>query len=258
MKFSVIMPAKNRERLIGSAIQSILDQTYRDFELIIIDDHSTDNTIEAVKKFDDPRIILLELTDTTGPGAGRDFGIRRAQGDYIVMADSDDISKPNRLEKTKEFIDQNSCDLVYADIEVHNEDTGEVTLKTSQNFDEEVLKRVNIITAPTVCFTRQVYLDCGGFNLEIRTSEDYDLWLTLAEKGKKLCYLNETLVEMLVHSDNVTKSVDFEKRKSNLQFVRQKHHLATPDQGETLRLLKTEYLKNNYSTEGAVNFWFSP
>jgi len=97
---SVIMPVYNRAEFIGEAIQSILSQTYKNFELIIIDDASTDNTLKVISEFtDDDRILLLKNKKNEGVAATRNRGIEIAKGEFIAFMDSDDISLPQRFEK---------------------------------------------------------------------------------------------------------------------------------------------------------------
>ena len=96
---SVIIPTFNRAHLLGRAIQSVLDQTYRDFELIIVDDASTDNTREVLKSFKDERIIYIKHDKNWGAAVARNIGIREARGEYIAFQDSDDEWLPEKLEK---------------------------------------------------------------------------------------------------------------------------------------------------------------
>ena len=93
---SVIIPTYNRANLIGRSIQSVLGQTYRDFEVIIIDDNSTDNTGEVVRSFRDPRIIYIKLSSNSGVSAARNQGIQMAKGTYIAFQDSDDEWFPHK------------------------------------------------------------------------------------------------------------------------------------------------------------------
>lgn len=116
-KVSVILPTYNRAHLIGRAIQSVLAQTYQDFELIIIDDGSTDNTEEIVKSINDERIIYILHKENKGPSAARNTGIKASKGEYIAFQDSDDEWLPEKLEKQIEAfeIDPESG-IIYTDM----------------------------------------------------------------------------------------------------------------------------------------------
>src|SRR5690625_6791695 len=106
IKISVIMPAYNEERYIAESIQSILNQTFQDFELIIVDDGSTDKTFEIASSFNDPRVKLYKQQNS-GPAAARNKALSLAKGKYIALQDADDRSKPERLEKQYDFLENN-------------------------------------------------------------------------------------------------------------------------------------------------------
>ena len=100
---SVIIPTYNRENLLKDTILSVLIQTYKNFELIIVDDYSKDNTKRAVENFKDSRIIYLRHDKNKGPAATRNTGIKRAAGDYIFLLDDDDLIVPWALERLVEI-----------------------------------------------------------------------------------------------------------------------------------------------------------
>src|SRR5690625_3066297 len=103
---SVVMPAFNEERWISESIQSILDQSFRDFELIIVDDGSTDKTFEIASSFEDPRVKVYRQ-ENMGPAAARNKALSLVKGQYIALQDADDRSKPERLEKQYDFLENN-------------------------------------------------------------------------------------------------------------------------------------------------------
>lgn len=106
-RVSVVMPVYNREDYIKSAIDSVLMQTYKDFELIIVDDGSTDNTVKIIRSYDDPRIRLIRHEINKGVAAARNTGYRNAKGEFIVIADSDDINLPTKFEEQVKYLDAN-------------------------------------------------------------------------------------------------------------------------------------------------------
>ncbi len=104
---TVVMPAYNTEKYIKEAIDSVLNQTFQNFELLIINDGSTDGTTEVVKKFNDKRIRLIELSKNKGIAHCRNLGLKEAKGEYLAWIDSDDINLPTRFEKQINFLEEN-------------------------------------------------------------------------------------------------------------------------------------------------------
>jgi glycosyltransferase involved in cell wall biosynthesis len=103
---SVIITAYNRERFVGDAIGSILCQTFRDFELIVVDDGSSDGTVAAIQSFGDPRVRLIRHSRNRGIPAARDSGLERARGRFVAWLDSDDVARPHRLERQVRFLEK--------------------------------------------------------------------------------------------------------------------------------------------------------
>ena len=106
-KISVLMPAYNAEKYIGEAIESILNQTYKDFEFIIINDGSIDRTEDIILSYDDPRIIYLKNKENSGIVASLNNGLKQAKGQYVARMDADDISLPTRFEKQLQYMESN-------------------------------------------------------------------------------------------------------------------------------------------------------
>jgi len=104
---SVIMPSYNSERFIGSSILSIINQSFSSWELLIVDDASTDNTVDIIKSFNDPRIKVIKLNENKGNYHARNIGLENAKGKYIAMLDSDDISLPNRIQLQYNYLENN-------------------------------------------------------------------------------------------------------------------------------------------------------
>ena len=106
-RVSVILPNHNSEKYLGEAIKSILGQTFKDFELIIIDDQSTDDSRNVVESFTDRRIKLISTPRNLGRAGADNYAIQFAEGEYIAKMDSDDISMPRRFEKQVSYLNEN-------------------------------------------------------------------------------------------------------------------------------------------------------
>lgn len=255
--FSVIMPAFNREKIIGAAIESILNQTFLDFELIIVDDHSNDNTKKIITDFQDQRLRYFYLDENMGPGGARNFGIKKSESEIIVLADSDDMSYPHRLELTRQAFAQNpKINVVYGRCDLLK-DNGTLSSRPTHIFSANLLKAYNFIANPTAAFRKSIYLQTNGYDTTIRTSEDYDLWLQFLKKGAQFYFIDMPLVQQKIHDNSITLDTQKEKRQNNLAYVRQKHNLKNPSFNEVKILVQDQKLLDFISTPGAQKFWFN-
>lgn len=255
--FSIIMPTYNRAGIITEAIESIYSQTFHDWELIIIDDHSNDNTKEIIDNLNDQRITYYYLDNNLGAGGARDYGIKRAKGEYIAIADTDDINLPNRLELSyNEFSKDPQLDIVYG-LVIRIEKDGTKFCRPSHEFDAELLKHYDYIANPTTAFKKEIYLKHACYDHSIRTGEDYDFWLSCLEKNAKFKFINQPLVMQKIHEESTLLGTSLEKRRENLAYIRKKHNIKTPDFNEVKKLVKNRELLNFVSTPGAVDFWFN-
>ena len=252
------MPVKNRQKEIVEAIKSIINQTFRDWELLVIDDHSTDRTAKEVKTFKDQRIKYFYLAKGTGPGAGRDFGIRKAQGEIIVLADSDDFNYPERLKLTDIYFQKNhDLDIIYGRSNRLEVKTNKISSRPTCDFNHILLESYNFISNPTAAFKKEVYLKTSGYDPKIKTSEDYDLWLTFSKAGFHFMLIDKPLVLQKFHPESLTSKTDFDERKNNLTYVRKKHGLKNPKIKNLRKIVPNKELLKFISTPQAIKFWFN-
>ncbi|MBI4833572.1 MAG: glycosyltransferase [Planctomycetes bacterium] len=208
---TVIMPTYNHGQFIGEAVESVLNQTYKNIELIIIDNYSEDNTEKIVSSFKDTRIKYFKLRNNGVIAASRNEGVRKATGRYIAFLDSDDIWLPFKLERQLNFLEENKdVGLVYGRAEIFGEsDSSGIEfphlkyVKTGWLFDG-LLKR-NFIGILTVLLKKECLEDVGVFDedVQIRSAEDYDLWLRISKKYK-IGGINEIMAKYRVHGANVS------------------------------------------------------
>lgn len=210
-RVTVLMPVYNGELYLRDAINSILNQTYTDFEFLIIDDGSTDNSAKIVKSYSDIRIRLIQNGKNLGLVVSLNKGIKLSQGEYIARMDCDDVSVTRRLEKQVSFLDTNAhVSAVAAHIRFMNAD-GEVTgywdndLKTN-SWSEiySLLPKDDCIAHPTVVIRRTISLKYPYRSVQKNTTADWDLWLRMAADGNIIEKLNEVLLKYRVHFDSVT------------------------------------------------------
>lgn len=224
---SVIMPAYNSEYTIERAIESVLAQTYTRFELLVIDDYSTDNTVKLVDSFmkQDSRVILLKNTQNLGVAATRNLGCRKAKGEYLAFLDSDDVWFEDKLQKQILFMQEKGCDLSYTAYSFIKPNDGpsrtERVYNVPENITYEKLLKENVIGCSTVMINAAA-LKGHEFNKAF-AHEDYALWLDLAKSGKTLCGLNEVLTGYAYGGRSSNK---FKAAKDRWTIYRQSQNLS--------------------------------
>ncbi len=191
-EISALMSVYNGEKYIADAINSILNQTFRDFELIIVNDGSTDNTMEIIKNFKDERIRIFQLNQNVGVGAALNVGLSHIRGKYVAKVDADDISYPQRFEKQKDFLDKNKGIILVKSLVNHFPDNLRVAVSQRYKYIKEVIEvqKNNVISTEDIsnklywylCIphtTMMIYADIlkqTKYN-ELRLCEDHDLCL---------------------------------------------------------------------------------
>ncbi len=178
MSITVLMTTYNCGEYISQAIQSVLNQTYKDFELLIIDDGSTDNTEQVVKRFNDQRIRFIS-SNHIGRSSALNLGLKEAKYDLISFCDADDIIHPQKISKQL-LLFKNENDLIFTNSTFFKNNKILYQLKI-QN-DLNIIKRKVALhghLGASVLFNRKFILENGGFNVKLLAFEDYDLWLRI-------------------------------------------------------------------------------
>ncbi len=197
---SVILPTYNRALLIERAISSVLNQTYPNIELIVIDDGSTDDTCEKLKGFNEKISYIYQ--DNSGVSSARNVGIQAASGEFIAFIDSDDVWKKSKLEQQLNYFNENNeIGLCFTNVSIINSD-GSVSkkpevIKHTKN-DIYDIKQVFLdpyFGLPTVIIKREIIDVVGFFNESLKTAEDLDLFLRISLKTKS-GYLHKSLVDV--------------------------------------------------------------
>ena len=187
-KVSVLLSVYNDEKFIGTAVDSILNQTLKDFELLIIDDSSNDKTRDIISAYKDPRIRLVKTKKNIGITKSLNKGLKIARGKYIARLDSDDISCPDRLEKQLSYLENNKN---YAMVGSHTEvvdENGEHLEYWNQEESAELifytLSYRNCLTSSSVMFNKNIVNSLGGYDESCDRAEDFDLWYRISRKYK--------------------------------------------------------------------------
>jgi glycosyltransferase involved in cell wall biosynthesis len=196
---SAIIPTFNRADFIGHTIQSVLEQSYKNMEVIIVDDASTDNTHDIVQNFIDSRIIYIYLVNNSGPSAARNAGVRSAKGQFVAFLDSDDKWHSQKIELQLAAIrQQNSPDNVvcYTRVTVST-NNGTYLLPTRGKYEDEpignyVCGNDGLILTSSIMLAHDLALN-NPFPVDQKHFEDWDLFLRLEERGVHWLYLEQTL-----------------------------------------------------------------
>ncbi|MFC2140246.1 glycosyltransferase family 2 protein [Candidatus Auribacterota bacterium] len=210
-KLTVLMSVYNGDKYLSLAIESILQQTFKNFEFLIINDASTDKTREIILSYKDPRIRLLENLKNIGLTASLNKGLKIALGEYIARQDADDISLPKRLEKelrvaesrpevavicsdSKHFVTKTNIDLTKKEKDGQKESLRKIYLND--------LAEGNLFFHGSVLFKKDLILELGGYDENFKKSQDYELWLRISRKSlilkiEKILYLGRIHFESI-------------------------------------------------------------
>lgn len=186
---SVVMPVYNASRYIGQAVQSILDQSFREFELIVVDDGSDDGTAEVVRRLAaaDPRVRVLSQSNS-GVSAAANAGIREATGEFVARMDADDVALPDRLALQVAYMQTNPHVVCLGGAFEVMDARGRVLTclyppLTHSRIDSLLMRGHCAITQPTALMRREALERVGGYDSSYVQAEDLDLWLRLGETG---------------------------------------------------------------------------
>jgi glycosyltransferase involved in cell wall biosynthesis len=210
LKVSVAMPAYNAERYLGEAIESILGQTFTDFEFLIVDDGSTDRTLAILRDYEkrDSRIRVISRPNTGIVGALNDM-LAVAQGELIARMDADDIALPERFDRQVKYMDEHpDCVLVGSRVLLIDPDGDPLkVMETPLDHESLVDGFLNfggqLIHHPATMMRRQTVIDLGGYRPELRGVEDLDLFLRLSEVGQ-IVNLAEPLLKYREHESKAS------------------------------------------------------
>lgn len=213
-KISVVMPAYNAEKYIAEAIKSILNQTFSDFEFIIIDDGSTDRTVNIVNSFSDERIRFFQNESNLGVAETLNRGLDLASGQYIARMDSDDISLPERFEMQASFMDEHpEIAVLGAGIELFGAQTGKRVFSGQNELLKIDLLFGNCFAHPAIMMRASCFGD-GKFcyDRSFNQIEDFELWDRVS-RCYKMASLSEVLLKYRIHPGQVTQKVSEVKKR---------------------------------------------
>lgn len=199
---SIIMPAYNAEKYISNSINSIIQQTYKNWELIVVDDCSTDKTTKVILNYKDERIHLLKNAKNSGAAISRNRALREAKGKWIAFLDSDDIWHPEKLERQLDFMIQNRYAFTFTDYRIQLNGQWVPYINTGPDVvDRRKMYNYCYFSTITVMYDREVV---GLIQIEdLKKNNDYAMWLQAVEKTK--CYrLPQCLSYYIKHENSIS------------------------------------------------------
>lgn len=196
---TVIIPTYNRAVTIKRAINSVLHQTYKELELIIVDDGSTDDTVEIVHSYQDKRIKLVCLSENCGANIARNAGIKLAKGEYIAFQDSDDEWLEDKLEIQINYMQQTDKKICYCPYILYEDTVKTIIPDPSENKEQygeklkETLRTGNVVPAPALVIHKQVIEIAGMFDETMRRLQDYEYAIRLCQCSE-IAYIDRPLL----------------------------------------------------------------
>ncbi|WP_421656444.1 glycosyltransferase family 2 protein [Leptothermofonsia sp. ETS-13] len=249
---SVVMPVYNAEAYVGEAIESILAQTFDNFEFIILDDGSTDGSGQILKHYQqrDGRIKIISR-ENKGLIATLNEGIDCATGRYIARMDADDIALPERFSKQVEFLETHPDYVVVGSKVLLIDPEGLPICPFSTLTEHEAIDAAHMegkggaICHPASMLRRDILQKLGGYRQEMKYAEDFDLFLRLAEVGK-VANLPHILLKYRMHANSIGYTKRLEQLKSNFQALKEAHHRRSID-------FQITFMHEVINNEGDVN-----
>lgn len=236
---TVLMPAYNAERYICEAISSVLRQTFTGFELLIINDGSTDRTPEIIKSFKDPRITLYNQSNS-GVAAALNTGLKLARAPYVARFDADDVCYPERLQVQYDFMQANpGYSIIGSAADYIDADGTYLFTHQPAGYTNEELQRLNYnicsFIHSTVFYKKEVILQKGGYNELAHTFEDHFLWASILEH-EKVCNLPQPLIKVRLNPESVTIDEKWHTpRFTSIKNAALKKRSITPAEGDKLQ-----------------------
>ncbi len=253
---SIVCAAYNCEKSIADTIRGIINQTFTDWEMIVVDDSSVDKTWNIITEMSklDCRVKPFLNKQNQGFSFTRDRAVKEATGKIIVINDADDISYPDRLDViAKNFRSNPDTNIFYSNVDYYYLETNKKEKRFFQPFDKELLKQINFIPDPGSSFCKKDYLKLGGYDTKIKLGADYDLWLRAVEAGMKFSYAEETLSQYTKHANSLTAKSSpeaVENRQNWNRYIREKNSLAQINPKVVKKLARPEvcdfYLRDNF------------
>jgi glycosyltransferase involved in cell wall biosynthesis len=221
-RVSVIVPTFNRAQFIADAIESVLSQSYRDFELIVVDDGSTDRTGEIVSSIHDPRLIFIRQ-ENRGRSHARNAALNIAQGELVAFLDSDDLYLPGKLEMQVAYMERHpEAGMIYTSARCIDQHGADLPARYRATHSGKIYKHIAFfrpvtITLPTVMVRRSLLTKVGGFDEHMSRFEDTDMWRRLS-KEISIHAIDVDTCKLRTHASNTLSAQNPDQIASSLEY----------------------------------------
>lgn len=247
-KVSVIIPSYNRAHLLSRALKSVLNQTFQDFELIVVDDASTDGTGQLTSTFGDERIRYIRHDTNKGSNASRNTGLRHARGEYVAFLDSDDEWLPEKLEKQMQVFKRGSEKLGLVSTGYSDEylDPDEPFIPHCRgNIFNKLLIENLIGSTSTPLIKKNCFEEAGLFDETMPASQDWDMWIRIARKFE-FDFVQEILARYYFQPDSISR---------NIESIKRAHMLIYRKYSPFIEALPKSMQVEHYFYEGRYFLW---
>jgi glycosyltransferase involved in cell wall biosynthesis len=254
-KVSIVLPTYNRAKTLQRSIQSVLSQSVTDFELIIVDDASQDNTVEIVHSFNDERVKYVKNDTNLGGAESRNVGIHHAKGELIAFQDSDDEWRPMKLERCLFELEQNKDLLgVYSAFWQIKGNFVRYMPLTDPPINGDIRKALlygNFIDTPTAVVYRAALYECGGFDKEMPRYQDWELFLRLSSLGKFL-FIKEPLILSYVTPNSISSDIVAHMKALSRIYYKNSSQIKTDKKlyAKWLGMLGDAQMKSGHPVDG--------
>ena len=228
------------------AVNSVLDQSFQDFEIIIVDDASRDNTEKMVSGIRDKRIFYIRHEKNRGGSAARNTGIKQARGEYIAFLDSDDEWLPEKLEKQLKVFEQstNSVGLVYTGIIKESKQRRSVH-QPRENTAQAILAENYVGTTSTPLIKKECFIKTGLFDETLPSAQDWDMWIRIAQHYE-FDFVPEVLVKYYIQDDSITQN-----REAKIEAYR----IISKKYNNSIKTLPKRLKAEHYFYLGKMFWW---
>lgn len=245
-KVSIIIPCYNQGKYVAEAINSALRQTFKDIEIVCVNNGSTDNSVEIIKSFENKykNFIFLNNKENRGVIYSRNFAIKNCNGTYILPLDADDIIEPTYVEKAVKILDNNpNIGIVYCKAKIFGNYDKYWNLKP---FNKSDILYENCIFCSAI-FRKSDFIKIGGYNNNMKYGcEDYDLWLSFIEQGLEVFQINEILFSYRQYDEISRTTISLKNKKEIWNNLIKNHiNLYLNDENFLERLIFSNPIKTN-------------